>query len=229
MSVLQSWPVQREFDPKDMPFRRLGGSGLRVPLFSLGGCEWRTTLSNGRHWMLGNRVDFGGNGCWWSSQGEARGRRSVLWLADGRDFESRKSSKPPLRMESTCLIQQRLMQLVDLKKKCNSYWLWHRNSPNQFLGVESFRSLGFVEQISSSRPKSSGVHERGQMTEAFPENSMSICRSISLQEIDLMFLSIVEGTQESLARLGLTYVDVIFAHRHDHNGWYCPPFREELI
>jgi len=28
---------------------------------------------------------------------------------------------------------------------------------------------------------------------------------------------IVEGTQESLARLGLTYVDVIFAHRHDHN------------
>ena len=45
MSVLQSWPVQREFDPKNMPFRRLGGSGLRVPLFSLGGCEWRTTTS----------------------------------------------------------------------------------------------------------------------------------------------------------------------------------------
>ena len=43
MSVLQSWPVQREFDPKNMPFRRLGGSGLRVPLFSLGGCKWRTT------------------------------------------------------------------------------------------------------------------------------------------------------------------------------------------
>jgi len=38
MSVLQSWPVQREFDPKNMPFRRLGPSGLRVPLFSLGGC-----------------------------------------------------------------------------------------------------------------------------------------------------------------------------------------------
>jgi voltage-dependent potassium channel beta subunit len=28
---------------------------------------------------------------------------------------------------------------------------------------------------------------------------------------------IVEGTQESLARLGLTYVDVIFAHRPDHS------------
>ncbi|KJA28303.1 hypothetical protein HYPSUDRAFT_33640 [Hypholoma sublateritium FD-334 SS-4] len=28
---------------------------------------------------------------------------------------------------------------------------------------------------------------------------------------------IIEGTRESLARLGLDYVDVIFAHRHDHN------------
>ncbi|KAF8079333.1 NADP-dependent oxidoreductase domain-containing protein [Lyophyllum atratum] len=32
--------AQLEFDPKDMPFRRLGSSGLRVPLFSLGG--WLT-------------------------------------------------------------------------------------------------------------------------------------------------------------------------------------------
>lgn len=37
---LQSWPVQREFDPKNMPFRRLGPSGLRVSLFSLGGCKF---------------------------------------------------------------------------------------------------------------------------------------------------------------------------------------------
>lgn len=31
--------VKYEFDPKGMPFRRLGPSGLRVPVFSLGGCE----------------------------------------------------------------------------------------------------------------------------------------------------------------------------------------------
>lgn len=31
--------VKVEFDPKNMPFRRLGESGLRVPLFSLGGCR----------------------------------------------------------------------------------------------------------------------------------------------------------------------------------------------
>lgn len=30
--------VKLEFDPKNMPFRRLGPSGLRVPVFSLGGC-----------------------------------------------------------------------------------------------------------------------------------------------------------------------------------------------
>ena len=28
-----------EYDAKGMPFRLLGSSGLRVPLFSLGGCE----------------------------------------------------------------------------------------------------------------------------------------------------------------------------------------------
>lgn len=31
--------VKLEYDPKGMPFRRLGPSGLRVPIFSLGGCE----------------------------------------------------------------------------------------------------------------------------------------------------------------------------------------------
>ena len=29
-----------EYDPKNMPFRRLGNSGLRVPILSLGG--WLT-------------------------------------------------------------------------------------------------------------------------------------------------------------------------------------------
>jgi hypothetical protein len=35
-----SQEVKMEFDPKNMPFRRLGPSGLRVPVFSLGG--WLT-------------------------------------------------------------------------------------------------------------------------------------------------------------------------------------------
>jgi aryl-alcohol dehydrogenase-like predicted oxidoreductase len=31
-------------------------------------------------------------------------------------------------------------------------------------------------------------------------------------------ISIIEGTRESLARLGLDYVDILFAHRPDHTG-----------
>ena len=33
-------------------------------------------------------------------------------------------------------------------------------------------------------------------------------------------LSIIEGTRESLDRLQLDYVDVIFAHRPDHTGMF---------
>ncbi|KAG9125805.1 hypothetical protein FRC07_006151 [Ceratobasidium sp. 392] len=38
--VVKNSEVKLEFDPKDMQFRRLGASGLRVPVFSLGG--WLT-------------------------------------------------------------------------------------------------------------------------------------------------------------------------------------------
>ena len=35
-----------------------------------------------------------------------------------------------------------------------------------------------------------------------------------------MIFSIIEGTQASLERLGLDYVDVIFAHRPDYSSQY---------
>jgi aryl-alcohol dehydrogenase-like predicted oxidoreductase len=38
----------------------------------------------------------------------------------------------------------------------------------------------------------------------------------------MKLFSIIEGTQESLARLGLDYVDIIFAHRPDSNGMSLP-------
>ncbi|KAF8606049.1 Aldo/keto reductase [Ceratobasidium sp. AG-I] len=38
--VVKNSDVKIEYDPKNMPFRRLGSSGLRVPVFSLGG--WLT-------------------------------------------------------------------------------------------------------------------------------------------------------------------------------------------
>lgn len=33
--------------------------------------------------------------------------------------------------------------------------------------------------------------------------------------------SIIEGTRESLERMGLDYVDVLFAHRYDNTGVSC--------
>ena len=35
---------------------------------------------------------------------------------------------------------------------------------------------------------------------------------------ELNLLSVIEGTQESLKRFQLDYVDIIFAHRADHTG-----------
>ena len=45
---------------------------------------------------------------------------------------------------------------------------------------------------------------------------------ISISAEPRKLFSIIEGTQESLARLGLDYVDIIFAHRHDHTGTSQP-------
>ena len=46
---------------------------------------------------------------------------------------------------------------------------------------------------------------------------MSHLRLHSRESADLSF-SIIEGTKDSLERLGLDYVDVIFAHRPDVSG-----------
>ncbi|KJA28302.1 hypothetical protein HYPSUDRAFT_33637 [Hypholoma sublateritium FD-334 SS-4] len=63
MTPLQTWPIQREYDPKGMPFRRLGPSGLRVPLFSLGGCKCVLLGMCGALMKLLGRVDS-----WWNCQ-----------------------------------------------------------------------------------------------------------------------------------------------------------------
>jgi len=52
-----------------------------------------------------------------------------------------------------------------------------------------------------------------------PGNSKPYSRPFSICLHD-QNISIIEGTRESLERLQLDYVDVIFAHRADINGWY---------
>ena len=57
------------------------------------------------------------------------------------------------------------------------------------------------------------------MLEDCPESSKYLQLNVILQTIKCTTgLSIIEGIQESLARLQLDYVDILFAHRSDPNG-----------
>jgi len=145
MSPLQPWPVQREFDPKDMPFRRLGPSGLRVPVFSLGG--WLTLGGT----VVGDPV------------------KDIIKTAFDNGInmfdtaEAYAAGKSELEMGR--VIKELGLRRTDLVITTKIFW-GLRKGPND-----------------------GGLSRK----------------------------HIIEGLQESLDRLGLTYVDVVFAHRHDHN------------
>jgi hypothetical protein len=49
-----------EFQVRDMPFRRLGSSGLRIPLFSLGGCAPYFALADCAYSHLLSGLTIGG-------------------------------------------------------------------------------------------------------------------------------------------------------------------------
>ncbi|KAF9055732.1 NADP-dependent oxidoreductase domain-containing protein [Panaeolus papilionaceus] len=142
---LQSWPVQQEFDPKNMPFRRLGPSGLRVPLFSLGG--WLTLGGT----VVGDPV------------------KDIIKVAFDNGInmfdtaEAYAGGKSELEMGR--VIKELGLRRTDLVVTTKLFW-GLRKGPND-----------------------SGLSRK----------------------------HIIEGTRESLDRLGLDYVDVIFAHRHDHS------------
>ncbi|KAI5991740.1 NADP-dependent oxidoreductase domain-containing protein [Pisolithus orientalis] len=121
------------FDPKNMPFRRLGPSGLRVPLFSLG--SWLTLGGT----VVGDPV------------------KEIIKVA----FE---------------------------------------NGINMFDTAEGY-AKGRSE-IEMGRV----IRELGYRRSDLVPNDTGLSRK-----------HIIEGTQESLARLGLDYVDVIFAHRPDYS------------
>jgi aryl-alcohol dehydrogenase-like predicted oxidoreductase len=58
-------------------------------------------------------------------------------------------------------------------------------------------------------PNDDGLSRKQYVATNFPKFSSVLNRKI---------FSIIEGAQESLARLGLDYVDIIFAHRPDPSG-----------
>jgi len=61
--------VKVQFDPKNMPFRRLGPSGLRVPVFSLGGCTCPEITSEDDSLMYLYRADAGQIRHWTANEG----------------------------------------------------------------------------------------------------------------------------------------------------------------
>uniref|UniRef100_A0A8H8CQ43 NADP-dependent oxidoreductase domain-containing protein n=1 Tax=Psilocybe cubensis TaxID=181762 RepID=A0A8H8CQ43_PSICU len=145
MSVLQSWPVEREFDPKNMPFRRLGPSGLRVPVFSLGG-----------------------------------------WLTLGGTIKG-----DPVKE----------IMKVAFENGINMF-----DTAEAYAGGKSEEEMGRVIRELGLRRTDLVITTKIFWGPRHGPNDQGLSRK-----------HIIEGTQESLARLGLDYVDVIFAHRHDQN------------
>ncbi|KAF8167231.1 voltage-gated potassium channel beta-2 subunit [Crassisporium funariophilum] len=144
MSPLQPWPVEREYDPKNMPFRRLGPSGLRVPVFSLGGWLTLGGTLKGDPEIIKTAFEAGIN------------------MFDTAEEYSRGKSEEEIGR----VIKELGLRRTDLIITTKIFWGIGRKGPND-----------------------GGLSRK----------------------------HIIEGTRESLGRLGLEYVDVIFAHRHDHN------------
>lgn len=126
-------------------------------------------------------------------------------------------------MESTCSILQKAMRLVVRKKRClcahtcaqdpDAHTLPNRGRVIKELGLRR-------TDIIVSTKLFWGPHE--------PQNNMGLSRKQYVFSVAMALLpyyvlmppslSIVEGTRESLKRLGLNYVDIIFAHRPDSSG-----------
>ncbi|TFK42213.1 NADP-dependent oxidoreductase domain-containing protein [Crucibulum laeve] len=135
--------VKLEFDPKNMPFRRLGPSGLRVPLFSLGG--WLT---------LGGTV----KGDPVKDIIKTAFDAGINMFDTAEAYAAGKSEE-----EMGRVIKELGLRRTDLVITTKLFW-GLRKGPND-----------------------GGLSRK----------------------------HIIEGTRESLQRLGLDYVDVIFAHRCD--------------
>jgi len=136
--------VKLEFDPKNMPFRRLGASGLRVPVFSLGG--WLTLGGT----VIGDPV---------------KEIIKTAFDAGINMFDTAEAyAKGKSELEMGRVIKELGMRRTDLVITTKLFW----------------------------GPR--GGHNGGGLSRKH----------------------IIEGTKESLDRLGLDYVDVLFAHRCDN-------------
>jgi len=137
--------VKQEFDPKNMAFRRLGASGLRVPIFSLGG-----------------------------------------WLTLGGTVKG-----DPVK---------------DIIKTAFDHGVNMFDTAETYEKGQSEREIGRVIQELGLRRSDIVVTTKIFWGTRPGPNNGGLSRK-----------HIIEGTRESLERLQLEYVDVIFAHRADIN------------
>ena len=95
------------FDPKNMPFRRLGPTGLRVPLFSIGTCASYLITSP-----------------WTKITSLPRLQGSPLVVRLGA-IRPKTSSRSPSRTESTCSILPKFMVAEAQSSSCGSQSFFH--------------------------------------------------------------------------------------------------------
>ncbi|KAJ7915074.1 NADP-dependent oxidoreductase domain-containing protein [Mycena leptocephala] len=131
-----------QYAEQGMPFRRLGPSGLRVPLFSVGGC-----MAN----------------YWWLWVGDPDIIKTAFENGINMFDTAEDYSKGKSEIEMGRVIKELNLRRTDLVISTKIFW-GPRDGPND--------------------------------------------KGLSRKHI-------IEGTQECLERLQMTYVDVIFAHRHD--------------
>ncbi|KAH0825957.1 NADP-dependent oxidoreductase domain-containing protein [Lanmaoa asiatica] len=155
--------VKYEFDPKNMPYRRLGPSGLRVPVFSLGG--WLTLGGT----VVGDLVKEiikvayeNGINMFDTAEGYAKGRSEVEM---------------------------------------------------------SVSLMFYVASLLTSSPRGRVIKELGyRRTDLIITTKLFFGTRSGPNDTGLSRKHIIEGTQASLERLDLDYVDVIFAHRPDYSS-----------
>lgn len=136
----------KKYDPKNMPFRKLGPSGLRVPLFSLGG--WLTFGETVKGDLVKEIL-------------KTAFEHGINMFDTAEEYSAGKSE-----LELGRAIKELNLRRTDIIISTKLFWPGgHRTGPND-------------EGLSRKH--------------------------------------IIEGTKESLERLGLEYVDVIFAHRPDN-------------
>lgn len=133
-----------KYEQKNMPFRRLGSSGLRVPVFSIGGCKcnYARCQEEPQTYKHLTRVDHWRYREWRPRQGVFSILRYRLYSPPSFFSPSRILSRRLSRMGLICSTKRKAMRLAIRRRSCKVSFLFAAIPP-VFSG--SFSSLEAVE------------------------------------------------------------------------------------